>query len=121
MCAHSQFNSFKDLLAGVVEDRSLLDVFSINTYITGELDLKKVQLKGNWNQFAGKPDFRRIGKETRAAFPDDDVGVFLCGPNAIGDQLRAMCAQHNPKPNSLGQMPSRAQAGPRFEFHKETF
>ena len=37
----------------------------------------KVTLKGNWNQFAGKPDFRRIGKETRAAFPDDDVGVFL--------------------------------------------
>ena len=117
MCAHSQFNSFKDLLAGIVEDRSLLDVFSINTYITGELDLKKVQLKGNWNQFAGKPDFRRIGKEVRAAHPDKDVGVFLCGPNAIAEQLRGMVDGQNPR-----KVPGRPlPPGPRFFFHKESF
>ena len=109
-----EFHSFRDVLNDIVEDRSLVDTFSINTYITGEVDLKKVQLKGNWNQFAGKPDFRRVGKETRAAFPDDDVGVFLCGPSAIGEQLKGMCAQHNLQPD-------RTMPGPRFVFHKETF
>jgi len=113
-----EFESFRDLLVGIVDDRALANVFSINTYITGELDLRKVELKGKYNQFAGKPDFRRIGKEVRAEYPDKDVGVFLCGPNAIGDQLKAMCAQQNPKPDAMGRTP---QGGPRFHFHKETF
>ena len=120
----AEFETFKGLLATIVEDRTLASVFSLNTYITGELDLKKVAQRGvqdAYHQFAGKPDWRRIGKEMREAHPDKDVGVFLCGPNAIGDQLVAMCEQYNPKRNAVGRRPTRAEAGPRFFFHKETF
>jgi predicted ferric reductase len=116
-----EFESFKELLVGIVDDRALAEVFSLNTYITGELDLKTVSAKGKYNQFAGRPSWSRIAKETRKAHPDKDVGVFLCGPNAIGDQLRSMCESMNPKPDRFGRMPTRAQAGPRFVFHKETF
>merc|ERR1719230_441670 len=48
-----EFESFRDLLVGIVDDRTLAGVFSLNTYITGELDLRKVELKGKYNQFAG--------------------------------------------------------------------
>ena len=116
-----EFESFRDLLVGIVDDRALSQIFSINTYITGELNLKQFTTKDNFNQFAGKPDWRRVGKETRKAFPEQDIGVFLCGPNAIGEQLVSMCEANNPKPDALGRRPTRAEGGPRFIFHKETF
>ena len=85
----------------------------------------QVEVKGAFNQFAGKPDWNRIGKELRTDFPDTDVGVFLCGPNAIGDQLKAMCAKLNPQAKyNAGVRASKEEssnAGPRFYFHKETF
>ena len=120
----AEFESFKDLLSGIVDDSHLAKIFSINTHITGELDLRKFADKGvreRYHQFAGKPDWKRIGKEVRAAHPTKDVGVFLCGPNALGDQLVHMCDTYNPKPDALGRRPTRAEAGPRFVFHKETF
>ena len=97
----AEFDSFKDLLTEIVNDSNLARVFSLNTYITGELDLKKFTQKGQvekFHQFAGKPDWRRIGRDIREAHPTKDVGVFLCGPNAIGDQLRAMCDSPTPSP-----------------------
>ena len=120
----TEFESFRGLLVDIVNDHALRQIFSINTYITGELDLKKFAQKGDftgYHQFAGKPAWSRIGKELRAAHPEKDIGVFLCGPNAIGDQLVAMCEANNPKPDALGRRPTRAEAGPRFVFHKETF
>jgi len=113
-----EFETFRTLLEGIVDDRSLANIFELNTYITGELDLKKFQAKSHgYNQFAGKPDWNRIGKETRKSFPESDVGVFLCGPNAIGQQLAAMCNKFNPP-----KIPGKKIANiPRFYFHKENF
>ena len=120
----TEFESFRGLLVDIVNDSALRKIFSINTYITGELDLKKFAAKGDfsgYHQYAGKPSWSRIAKEMRGAHPDKDIGVFLCGPNAIGEQLVAMCEANNPKPDALGRRPTRAEAGPRFVFHKETF
>merc|ERR1711975_211317 len=75
-----EFETFRDLLVGIVDDRTLSGIFELNTYITGELDLKKYQANNyGYNQFTGKPDWNRIGKETRTKYPNSDVGVFLCG------------------------------------------
>jgi len=115
-----EFEMFKELLVGVVDDHILAEVFSLYTYITGEIDLKKVNAKDKYHQFAGKPDWRRIGKEMRQKFPDHDVGVFLCGPNAIGEQLKSMCDSLNPK-KEPGRRYAPGELGPRFVFHKETF
>ena len=118
----AEFESFRDILVGIVGDWKLAQIFSINTYITGELNLNNYATKDRFNQFAGKPDWKRIAKEVRKNHPDTDVGVFLCGPNAIGDQLVAMCDSMNPKRDANGRLPSRALGGgPRFIFHKETF
>jgi len=113
-----EFETFRDLLVGIVDDRSLAGIFELNTYITGELDLKNYQGKNyGYNQFAGKPDWNRIGKTTRSQFPESDVGVFLCGPNAIGTQLANMCNKFNPP-----KIPGKKIANvPRFYFHKENF
>ena len=58
----------------------------------------------------------------RKEFPDKDIGVFLCGPKGIGDQLKAMCSQLNPQAKARYQ--SKKDDGPsepRFIFHQETF
>jgi len=115
-----EFEMFKELLIGVVDDHVLAQVFSLFTYITGEIDLKKVNARDKYHQFAGKPDWRRIGKEMRQQFPQEDIGVFLCGPSAIGDQLKAMCDSLNPK-KVPGRRYARGELGPRFVFHKESF
>jgi len=113
-----EFETFRDLLVGIVDDSSLASIFELNTYITGEIDLKKVSAKQyGYNQFAGRPDWNRIGKSLRGTYPEADIGVFLCGPAAIGHQLSAMCAKFNPP-----KLPGKKMANvPRFFFHKENF
>ena len=109
----AEFESFRDLLIGIVDDRRLAAVFELNTYITGEVDLKKVGPQHSYNQFAGRPDWNRVGRSLRKEYPASDVGVFVCGPAAISQQLRAMCDKYNP--------PKRVKGPPRFHFYKETF
>ena len=64
----------------------------------------------SYNQFAGRPDWNRIGRELATAHPGKEVGVFLTGPAAIETQLRAMCDKFN-----------KGDDGATFVFHKETF
>jgi len=116
-----EFETFRDLLVGIVDDRAIKGIFELNTYITGEIDLKKVggQKQYGYNQFAGRPDWNRIGGALRKEYPDSDVGVFLCGPNAIGVQLANMCNKYNPPKKAKGS--KRGPKLPRFYFHKENF
>jgi len=117
-----EFETFRDLLVGIVDDRALANIFELNTYITGEIDLKKSRDSKaySYNQFAGRPDWNRIGGALRKSFPESDVGVFLCGPNAIGQQLVSMCKKFNP-PKPKGPRNARGPRPARFVFHKETF
>ena len=121
----AEFDSFKDLLTEIVNDSNLARVFSLNTYITGELDLKKFTQKGQvekFHQFAGKPDWNRIGKELRGTYKDSDVGVFLCGPAAIGNQLKKMCDKYNPTKEQIKLDKAKGKKRqPRFVFHSESF
>ena len=112
----AEFASFKDLLTDIVNDRELLGVFDLNTYITGEVNLKRVHADEGFQQFAGRPDWNRIGKELHQAYPAAQVGVFLCGPAAIGKQLSAMCDKFNAERGKASRRAANA-----FVFHKESF
>ena len=48
---------------------------------------------------------------------NQSIGVFLCGPGAISQQLVQMCHRMNP-PKALSK---KAKGPPRFYFHKENF
>ncbi|EOD09697.1 hypothetical protein EMIHUDRAFT_471024 [Emiliania huxleyi CCMP1516] len=72
-----EFLSFKDVLVDILEDTSLAGIFELNTYITGEVNLKSVSADEKYNQYAGRPNWNRIGQSIGDSFPTSDVGVFL--------------------------------------------
>lgn len=122
-----EFMSFKDIMANIVEDKAISNIFELNTYLTGEINLKTISADEKYHQYAGRPDWNRIGKQLSDDFPGTDVGVFLCGPDAIANQLSAMCKKMNPTaernasrsmtvPEGVGKGKQR-----RFVFHKENF
>lgn len=43
----------------------------------------------------GRPDFRTVLSHIRASHVGEAVGVFFCGPPALGHTLRAECRQLN--------------------------
>jgi len=98
-------------------------MFELNTYLTGEINLKTVTASEKYHQYAGRPEWNRIGKKMREDFPEDDIGVFLCGPIAIANQLSAMCKKLNPprasvKTSVKNQRASEAKRPGRFTFFK---
>jgi len=85
-----------------------------------------------------RPNWDRIGKKIGDDYPKTDVGVFLCGPDAIGNQLRAMCKKMNPQPERSSKSIASRRASSsvdgkpqrdskplhrqrKFVFHKESF
>lgn len=108
---------------GICEDPYLGRMFELNTYLTGEINLKTVTASEKYHQYAGRPEWNRIGKKMREDFPEDDIGVFLCGPIAIANQLSAMCKKLNPprasvKTSVKNQRASEAKRPGRFTFFK---
>ncbi|EOD16966.1 hypothetical protein EMIHUDRAFT_459074 [Emiliania huxleyi CCMP1516] len=125
-----EFQSFKDVLVDILADTALANIFELNTYITGEVDLKAVTADASYNQFAGKPDWGRVGRALGESFPASDVGVFVCGPSALSNQLSAMCRTLTPprrrERRNYGAAADEKSvyAEPRkgkFVFHKEHF
>jgi NADPH oxidase len=100
----SEFNSFKDIMVGIVNDPYLGQIFELTTYLTGELNLKMHRANEKYHQFAGRPDWNRIGRRIGEEHPDDDIGVFLCGPAAMARELSAMCKKLNPPPSTVGRL-----------------
>lgn len=122
-----EFMSFKDIMVGIVEDKAISDIFELNTYLTGEINLKTISADEKYHQYAGRPNWMRIGKSLSDAYPGTDVGVFLCGPDAIANQLSAMCKKMNPTTERKAGRTMTAPESPtkvkqrRFVFHKENF
>lgn len=109
----SEFNSFKDLIDECMKNEGLKGLLEVNTYTTGELDLKAVKME-SYNQFTGKPNWNRIMKEKSVKHAGDEVGVFLCGPDAIAMELQGACKRHTTKGDSTAKRTV-------FKFHKENF
>lgn len=110
-----EFDSFVDLLGEIANDAVLKPIFELNTYLTGEINLKDAATtnKGGFNQFAGRPNWNRIFKAVATEFKGQKVGVFFCGPNAMGSALSSACRKFTAI-DSHGK-------GTQFKFNKETF
>ncbi|KNC99755.1 uncharacterized protein SPPG_05133 [Spizellomyces punctatus DAOM BR117] len=110
--------SFKDLLDAVIDTADLRDVVSVNTYTTGELNLKKVKIE-SYNQYSGKPNWTRILREVAQGHQGEEIGVFMCGPLPLARELSFACKRQN-------QSLAKAKLGDSdqktlFRFHKENF
>mmetsp|Transcript_4885 Transcript_4885/g.14463 ORF Transcript_4885/g.14463 Transcript_4885/m.14463 type:complete len:1190 (-) Transcript_4885:67-3636(-) len=108
----AEFASFSALLDDLRGDESLKRVFSLNTFLTGELSLDevpKVQLEGV-SQYAGRPNWNRIFPDVAKAHEGKSVGVFLCGPSALRSQLARACSKF-----------TNHVKGTKFTLHAENF
>ncbi|KAJ3277890.1 NADPH oxidase 4, partial [Borealophlyctis nickersoniae] len=108
--------SFKDLIDAVIDTKDLRDVVSVNTYTTGELNLKKVRME-SYNQFSGKPNWNRILREVSQTHQGEEIGVFMCGPLPLARELSLACKAQN----QMKQKPGEADQRTVFRFHKENF
>lgn len=121
--SREEFDSFKTLLKDDIRSQSeLAKYFHFNLYVSGELNLtdpdflNETRAYSSWTQlYTGRPRWDRIFREVKAesaaaASPSssNEVGVFLCGPGAIGKTLKEASRKHSD---------STAQ----FSFHMEHF
>ncbi|KAJ1444532.1 ferric reductase NAD binding domain-containing protein [Pelagophyceae sp. CCMP2097] len=112
----AEFDSFAALLDDIKNDAALKPFFDLSIYITGELRLKDVCPKttGGLNSFAGRPNWNRIFKEVAAAHCEAqrEIGVFFCGPSAIGNQLSVACRMFTTL---------KTRGGTKFAIHSDNF
>ena len=128
----AEFTTFVSLMQDQIRNQSgLAKYFKFHLFISGELELTKDGLESEikeyakWSQvYTGRPRWARIFKEVKKDVvernltgSDKNVGVFLCGPPAIGHQLNATCRAFNPHVKR-GKLES---ADVEFTFHTEHF
>lgn len=58
----------------------------------------------------GRPDWDHVFRDITKRYPRSDVGVFYCGPKALGSSLHIKCNEH-----------SQDGSGTQFVFGKENF
>ena len=116
----AEFESFKDLLDAVIDSAELKQSLQVNTYTTGELDLKNVKYE-RYNQFSGKPNWARILKEKTKDHQGEEIGVFMCGPLPLAKELSVSCKRQNQREESLYPTKEQEQLRTAFKFHKENF
>jgi NADPH oxidase len=115
-----EFNSFKHLMMQCVADPMLKRHFEFNLYMSGETDVTSVGFQKTLGEFrdwchlyTGRPNWTRIFKEKKKHHEGASVGVFLCGPPAIGSALEQQCRKHSD--------PKHMHGATRFVMHKENF
>jgi NADPH oxidase len=113
----SEFDSFKDFFQEIIEIKNFPGKVELNMYVTGELNLKDIK-SAEYNQFSGRPNWNRIFKEKAVKHKGEEIGVFLCGPDAIAAQLEVACKAHSTK---RSKMVAKGAVRTLFKFHKENF
>ena len=122
LCRSAQeFNSFKHLMQDTISrDRNLKQYFEFNLYMSGETNVNSEDFQKTLGEFkdwcqlyTGRPSWGRIFKEKKEQHPATTVGVFLCGPPAIGHQLDANSRKYSDNP--------KVENGTKFVSHKENF
>ena len=112
----NEFDSFKEFFIEIVRIK-FPGSLTLNMYCTGEMNLKEVQA-ADYNQFSGRPNWNRIFKETAQRHKGSEIGVFLCGPEAIAQQLEVACKAHSSK---RSKAVNKGESRTLFKFHKENF
>lgn len=106
-----EFNWFHGLLSRAV-DGPAKDRMEINLFQTGTVELSEVkELGGGFRQFLGRPNWGRIFPGVADKHPGEDVGVFLCGPQAIRMELQ----------KHAGTATQKNTKNTRFMVHAENF
>lgn len=86
--SQEEFEWFHQLLRDALKGASA-DRFEVNLFQTGTVELSEVENFGDGSrQFFGRPNWGRILPTLANKYPGDSVGVFLCGPAAIREDLR---------------------------------
>jgi len=132
----TDFDSFKFLLEDDIRSESdLAKNFKTTLYISGELELTNSKILEEMKKYeewcevrTGRPKWNRIFKEVAGEVRDNfsfvphgghrDVGVFLCGPPAIGKALRKMCDKYSPQ--TRVEALTNTDSVP-FHYHTEHF
>ncbi|KAJ3325954.1 hypothetical protein HDV06_002339 [Boothiomyces sp. JEL0866] len=114
----AEFDSFKDFFDQILKIDRFSNHLELNMYVTGEVNLKNVKVEA-YNQFAGRPNWNRIFKEKAKKHAGTEIGVFLCGPGPIAQQLAAASKLHSTKRNK--HLHTTLSKRTLFKFHKENF
>jgi len=86
--SQDEFEWFYDLLRQSVEAAQKGHI-ELNMFETGEQELSKVKELGDgFTRFFGRPNWGRIFPKIAKSHPGENIGVFLCGPAALRDDLR---------------------------------
>jgi len=83
-----EFEWFYDMLREAIGGPTKRKIV-VNLFQTGEVDFAQVKPLGcGFGQFFGRPNWTRIFPKLAADHPEENIGVFLCGPAAIREQLQ---------------------------------
>lgn len=100
---------FYDLLASAVEG-PCRDLIDIQIHRTGTVEISKAAKLGCANrEFFGRPNWGITFTELKEQHPHANIGVFLCGSPAIGEELARNSMLHSSPPQMT------------FTFYKESF
>jgi len=105
---------FYDLLAAAVEG-SVSSIAEVNFFTTQEVETAHIKkLSCPSTQHSGRPNWGPIFKTLRKEHKGENIGVFLCGNPAIGDELATLSKKLSDPPEAE---PDRTH----FSFFKEHF
>uniref|UniRef100_A0A8B9HCD0 Cytochrome b-245, beta polypeptide (chronic granulomatous disease) n=1 Tax=Astyanax mexicanus TaxID=7994 RepID=A0A8B9HCD0_ASTMX len=124
LCPETQaFEWFADLLQSLerqMTEKHMRDFLSYNIYLTRWKDAEAAHLRVQYEAendpitglkqktLYGKPNWDNEFNTIATSHPGCKVGVFLCGPQALGKSLEKQCH-------------SQSQGGTEFIFNKENF
>ncbi|KAJ2746464.1 hypothetical protein GGI20_001307 [Coemansia sp. BCRC 34301] len=115
---------FQDLLAAL-DAEDIGNILEIRTYLTGQLPIDQIRnialyqdpngrdaVTGLYRSptYYGRPNFDKVLEDIGTRNPETDIGVFVCGPKAMSQDLRGIKQKWNRvlKPNKT-----------RFILHEE--
>ncbi|TPX35813.1 hypothetical protein SeMB42_g07145 [Synchytrium endobioticum] len=118
------FEWFQDVLASL-EEEGLDGFLEIHSYLTGGLKDNEAMniiindVVGKEDALThlrapthyGRPNFDKIFQGLRVQHPGTDIGVFFCGPKALGDTIYTAC----------NRWTESGSNGTKFFFAKENF
>ena len=106
----------------IAKDSELKKVFEFNLFLSGETEVTDTKFQASLkeyrrycNLFTGRPNWSRIFGDTRKKNIGKEIGVFLCGPPAIGAALRKCCKKFSDPPEERQERPTV------FVYHQENF
>lgn len=105
---------FYDLLASAVEGAAS-GIAEVHFFTTQEVDTEGLQaLPCAFKQHSGRPNWGPIFQGLREEHKGENVGVFLCGNPAIGEELASQSRENSDPPDAGAERT-------HFSFFKEHF